>query len=216
MIKDIELKIDNHFKHLNDWEHINKWLSKTNAVLFGGAIRSIYFNQIPKDYDIVISPNTNCSYLELFPHKKNSFGGYKIKINNIYLDIWDLNITWAFREKYFKPSFANLLNTTFFNIESITYNLNNKNICNDGFIKSVKTNTLEINFKHNPHVELCLLRIMKFNLQGFNIGNSILEYIKEYYNDCKIQKIFEWQEKHYRKIFFNQEAIKLYFNEIIK
>jgi len=37
MIKDIELKIDNHFKNLNDWKYINKWLSKTNAVLFGGG-----------------------------------------------------------------------------------------------------------------------------------------------------------------------------------
>ncbi|MGW8892054.1 hypothetical protein ACWGMM_10020, partial [Bacillus subtilis] len=81
-----------------------------NLLFFGGSIRDLCMapevNKMPRDFDIAINFKNEEKFSALignYNYKKNRFGGYKFSISNIDFDVWDLNNTWAFKNKHLKP-----------------------------------------------------------------------------------------------------------------
>ncbi|WML44337.1 hypothetical protein [Neobacillus sp. PS3-40] len=150
---------------------------KSNLLLFGGCIREYYDNKftiIPRDFDIVLSDlehdldflfqKFNCIY------KQNKFGGYKVKLDDLQFDIWEIQNTWAFKEK--KVHFQKLLDlnkTVFLNIDGVFYDLNRGLLFDDGFSNAISTREIDIVLTANPYPELNLARAFrykyKYNLQ---------------------------------------------------
>lgn len=78
-----------------------------DLLFFGGSIRDYYlyneYKKMPRDFDIAVklhckTEKTFESFVEKYNYKKNRFGGYKVNIENIEFDLWNLENTWAFRE----------------------------------------------------------------------------------------------------------------------
>lgn len=150
---------------------------KSNLLLFGGCIRDYYdnkFENIPRDFDIVLSnlEQDLDSLLQNFNliYERNKFGGYKIKIDDLEFDIWEIQNTWAFKEK--KVHYKELLDlnkTVFLNVDSIFYDLNRGLLFDQGFSNAITSRIIDIILTSNPYPELNLARALrykyKYNLQ---------------------------------------------------
>lgn len=91
----LEEKIKNYIK--DNFNIINDMAKEMPIYLVGGSIRSLILSLEPKDLDfIVLGCEYNDKLLELINkfnmnYSYNKFGGYKIKYNNIVVDIWTNN-----------------------------------------------------------------------------------------------------------------------------
>ncbi|QWV97760.1 hypothetical protein KP005_00235 [Geomonas nitrogeniifigens] len=214
---DIKKRVDDHFAKLvglhPDFRALyNELLTSSELVLFGGAIRDILDDVKPRDYDFVVNkPSVPLDkLLEKYSHKRNSFGGYKVELPNFELDVWLLNDTWAFRERYFEPNVRNLKDSVFLNIDSILIELKNGTVFANGFEDAVSTNTLEIVFDKNPMPSLCVLRAFVFEYKKkMNISQNLKNYIAAWAkseND-PVSKVMAAQMKHYKREIFSGEML---------
>ena len=62
-------------------------------------------------------------------YKKNRFEGYKLFLSNLEFDVWEIEKTWAFKERKLpcceSEYIERLHETVFLNIDSTVYSLNN-------------------------------------------------------------------------------------------
>lgn len=106
-----------------------------DVCIVGGVARDyiLYKNHKNiRDVDIVVDlkdANNFDNILCKYKYIKNSFGGYKLTINNI--DVWDINLTYYINEKFFENNInmkERFVNTPLLNIDSILYDINNNKI----------------------------------------------------------------------------------------
>lgn len=103
-------------------EKMIKMISELNRngriFIFGGTVRNFLENekifQRPRDIDIVFkSENGNEKFLEnivlkYFKFSRNKFNGLKIKSDELKIDIWNFEDTWAFSSGTVVPETENL------------------------------------------------------------------------------------------------------------
>ncbi len=180
-------------------------------LLFGGAVRDYMdneFNNLPRDFDIVIKKNNKDvnldELLKKFEYKKNRFDGYKIKVNSLEFDVWEIEKTWAFRENKIKADYQSydkkLHETVFLNIDSLVYNLSTKDYYNKRYEDAVKNRVLDIVLEENPYVELNLLRAIIFKKKyDMNFSDTLKTKLKEfvYNNNNYLEIMKDIQIKHY-------------------
>ena len=175
-----------------------------DLILFGGAVRDILANQVPRDYDVVVSVDN--SELETIVNtfqlssRRNRFGGYSMNLEGQLLDIWSLESTWAFREKFISPSVSNLTETVFFNIDSIAVNLSNEQVYASKFLEALETKFLDIILERNPYPDLCVLRAFVFEKRKhLRFSEQLIEYISKWVNRTvdPVNTLIEVQRKHY-------------------
>src|SRR5687767_661739 len=67
--------------------------------MVGGLVRDAVLGRRPRDLDIVVECSEGAlqQLMGLYPHRRNSFGGYKVEIAGLELDVWTVKSTWAFR-----------------------------------------------------------------------------------------------------------------------
>lgn len=216
----VSKKIDEYRqKYINFNSFLENVNTKSEIILFGGTVRDIYIDKIPRDFDIVV--NTTDQNLEKIINKyrndKNRFGGYRINIDGFDVDIWNLSNTWAFKNKFFKTSFRNLVKTVFFNADSIAININSKQIFENGFIEAFHKKELKILFEKNPYPELCVLRALVFiEKYSFSLSEDIKKYIKRWIiNETDpILKLEYVRNTHYKNSSLKYFNFKKYLNLI--
>jgi len=162
-------------------EFVHKLSELGELLFFGGAIRDYYINKsyasMPRDFDIAINLNADQDeisfslWLSAYTHRKNRFGGYKLVIENLEFDIWEMKNTWAFKEQLLPAAEENLVKTVYLNIDAVAYNFNKDILYKDDFMKSIEEKTIDIVLEHNPHTTLNLLRAMMFR-QKYGMGYS--------------------------------------------
>lgn len=135
------------------------------VAIFGGFVRDIALGRSYNDIDIVFKP-----YLEgrsalldnlicLLEQDKNrsvtSFGGYRFTYKHQRFDIFQLEETWAFKNKKVTPiCFENLPLTTYFSTDSICWHINkNKLFCLNNYLNLLQNGEFEIILAENPDVE---------------------------------------------------------------
>lgn len=183
-----------------------------DIILFGGAVRDFYFNQNPRDYDIVINTTNHdiSGVFEGYCHYKNRFGGYKINVDNITFDIWTLPSTWAFNNNILDCNVENLSKTVFFNIDSIAVNLTKSIIYENGFFDALWYNNLEIVLQDNPCPELCVLRALYFKYyRFFDLSEELDYYVYDWIKSCynPLDRLTNVQNTHYGKDFFTTSML---------
>lgn len=199
---------------------LNEFLSCANVYLFGGAVRNYLDNEFEsvRDLDIVIDFKKNDYSIDSFlakdtRFKKNIFGGYKILLNDICIDIWKMKDTWAFRENKMRSSAYNLTKSVFLNIDGIVYSMNDKDYidgCNQKYFEMRKKNILDTVLEENPCVELNLLRALvlckKYNME---LSDNLKKIFNMY--NCSgdfIDYLMYLQLKHYGKQVLSSQCIK--------
>jgi hypothetical protein len=175
--KHLELLLNNKSTFQSLFKKITK---HGDVLLFGGAIRDILADKTPRDYDFVVTFRS--SFLEeilaSFEFRKNRFGGYKLVLDGIKIDIWSIDDTWAFRNKLISSSPENLTKTVFLNIDSIAVNLCRGNVYAKRYREAIEKNLLDIVLEKNPFPELCVLRALIFKCtNNINISKNLREFI---------------------------------------
>lgn len=198
------------------------------VLLFGGAVREYLdteFNNLPRDFDLVIKKNSQNidldRVLEKFQYKKNRFGGYKITVDSLEFDIWELEKTWAFRENKVKCAYRDydkkLQNTVFLNIDSIVYNLSTKNYYSEEYERAMKNKKLDIILEENPYLELNLIRAIVYKKKytmyfSDKLRSILLEFIIRNPNYLDLMEVI--QLKHYKDIKISRTDLNKEINEL--
>lgn len=189
-----------------------------DLLLFGGAVREFFksnFEVIPRDFDIVVN-STNKDFEHCFrgiSYKKNRFDGYKINIDDLIFDIWDLSSTWAFKEKKIcDVRKENLPKTVFLNYDSIVYNLRTGDLYDEGYYQAKKDKFLDIVLEENPFPEINILRSFVFNKrEQMSYSDCLLSYISDWRKKNKGQEVellVNAQNKHYGREFLTKNEIE--------
>jgi len=219
-----ELKFD-FYNFINKYSEANQLIDDLNNIgeilLFGGAVREYIenkFSTIPRDFDIVIKKdkaNFNLdNVLNKFNYKKNRFGGYKIKLNSLEFDIWEIENTWAFKNKKVEcleeEYSKRLQDTVFLNVDSIVYNLSKGIIYNDKYNNAMKKRILDVVLYDNPYEALNLFRAIifkiKYNMKfSYNLSNILTKFIKQ--NDNYLNILYKSQISHYRCEKISKESL---------
>ena len=176
---------------------------RTDVYIFSGVIRNFLLGfKENRDIDIVVSDmdavNAFIEEVHRIDVSKNTFGGYKVKIDGTTIDMWALGNTWGIMEKNMRKTPYNLVRTAFFNFSSIVYDLKRKAfIFENDFCFFLRTNAMDIVFPENPNTTLCIL--------------NTIYYAKKYkfpvaYDLCK------WIVCHYREDLPFDDVEKVHFN----
>lgn len=212
---------------------INSISINSSIYLFGGLVRDYLDERIDKIRDIDIVVQSYCggkqflsSYINKLDTqfvKRNRYGGYKITFpENIVIDIWDVESTWAFRNGYFSASISNLLSTVYLNIDSFVYSFNDGsfiNGCDKKWNKIKKDGIIDIVFTKGPFEKLNLLRALvysnKYSLHLSTRLRSIFSryniHSKEFYTSLVLL-----QKEHYGSIIFSEYELSRSLNAILK
>ncbi|MGQ1890360.1 hypothetical protein ACT29H_07935 [Thermophagus sp. OGC60D27] len=198
----------------NDVLNILKRLEKeTSVLIFSGIIRNFFLgvNEI-RDIDIVLSKRIDINpFFSNAIIEKNSFGGYKIKINNSVIDLWYLADTWAFKfqknlgfelEKYIAA-------TSFFNFSSICFSLNEEKFYyTEHFVRFLRDKQIDVVFKPNFNYSLCIVNTLYYSKKySFHISKNLSKYLKIKHKSNSTSYI-ETQKKHFGRIIFSPDEIE--------
>lgn len=212
---------------------INQLGKYGELLLFGGAVREYNdsgFENMPRDFDIVISKNDNNinldAVLQDFHYKKNRFNGYKLNVNGIEFDIWELENTWAFKENKINCSQNEykyrLQDTVFLNIDSVVYNLTEREMFNEKYENAMRNKEIDIVLEENPYKELNMVRAIAFkNKYDMEFSDRLKKVIKSFVDendDCIdycIDRLYEVQYNHYLEYKVRKEAIENELNDIM-
>ena len=181
---DIKSFILNIFE-INDRSIIFELEKVGEIYLIGGALRHYRLDNSAinlNDIDIVISVNNEDCWNHFIKNKKhiiNRFGGYKIDLGYISIDIWRIEETWAYKNGKVKSSYIdygiNLQYTVFLNIDSIIYHWQSDTWYDSEFNKAIKTNTIDIVLEDNPAL---ILNITKALIISYRYSMDLSEKLK--------------------------------------
>lgn len=181
------------------------------VILFGGAVRDYIDNsykKLPRDFDIVYKKKSDKigldKLLSKFNYKKNRFNGYKVGIDGLEFDIWDIDDTWAFKQNKIKCNknqyVEKLTETVFLNIDSIIFNINESKFDGDKYIDAIENKYLDIILEENPFLELNLLRAILYKRKyEMSLSNKLIELFRNFIenNSDYIDILYNIQIDHY-------------------
>lgn len=212
------------FNLLSDYPDSKEFLNHLSEIgellFFGGSVRDYYiynnYNNMPRDFDIAIKlePSEELifeSFVEQYCYRKNRFGGYKVKVENIEFDIWNLKNTWAFKEKKLSTKEENLVKSVYLSIDGIAYNFNKDKLYDEELKTTIENNKIDIVLKDNPQKDLNLLRALIFR-KRYNLDFSI-ELKQEYLNSVRAykdfyEKLYQLQFSHYHNECLTRNEVK--------
>lgn len=166
-------------------------LSEGTAYLIGGYVRDVFESVNSRDLDIVVDIKKerlreivdSDSCIKQF----NRFGGAKLKLSSIDVDIWSFDSNWAFKNKLVKLNENEKLNSLakgcFYNYDALVVNVS-KFTYNTKFYESfLEEGKLDILQKRsvyknlNPTLEANILRAILIRKKH---GVSFTMHLKEY------------------------------------
>jgi hypothetical protein len=184
--------------------------SKCDVYIFSGVIRNYFLNVISsRDIDIVFEGSIDVeTLLNGFDWVKNSFGGYKIKINDVSVDMWQLQDTWALSyQKTIDYDLAKFIpNTAFFNFASIVYSYNgNRFYHTPDFAKFLRDREIDITYYPNANIPLCVVNSFYYaDKLGLPLGEKLMKYIRHKFK-VESEEYSAVQLKHFGRILFTNQ-----------
>jgi hypothetical protein len=202
---------------------LNHLLSNGEVIIFSGVIRNFFieYKGELRDLDLVIKlpENKNIeSIIKNYHYIKNSFGGFKIKIKGINIDLWEIEKTWAIKTNKIEMMLFdtyNLPNTSFFNFSSVIFILNYKQfIPTQEFIEFINSKEIDLVLKENPLPQLCIVNTFYYQKKyRLKVSKNLKEYIVDNFNNYTESDYNSIQLKHFKSIIFNYIQLKMLFNK---
>ena len=194
-------------------ELVDILLPQTEVYLFSGIIRDYFIKSENtfRDIDFIVSIENIDDIISNYNYTKNSFGGYKIMIDAVTVDIWSIKNTWGILNKSYIPFPELLPNTTFFNASSILYSLKNKQfIIGRPFLNFLRNKKLDIVLEKNPTPALCIINSLYYSQKySLKISKELSRYILNNY-DIYVNELENVQRKHFKEILYNTNDILAY------
>lgn len=195
------------------FELIDKLSETTQVYIFSGIIRN-YFLKIEdhRDVDIFIDGIIDIeSLVKRYNYRRNSFGGYKITIENTNVDLWFLKDTWTLSKLQSVLDFElakYIPNTAFFNFSSIMFSFNEaKFYYTKNFTSFLQNKKINFVYEPNANYSLCVVNSFyysdKFKLP---LADKLKNHIKHLHKS-NANKYQETQLKHFGKVHYTNEVI---------
>jgi len=195
--------------------------SFSEVLIFSGVLRNYFinYNGPVRDFDLVIDGDEASveKFLSNIGYIKNSFGGYKISLDSLIIDIWHIEKTWAYTNnkvelQLFKE--YNLTKTAFFNFSSVVFDFNQlKFEYSSSFENFLVTKEIDLVLIDNPLPQLCIVNTIyymrKFHL---NISKKLKQYIIKHFNEYSEDDYRNVQIKHFKEVKFSYPYLREYFN----
>lgn len=205
----------------DSWQLLLYISSQTDVYIFSGVIRNFLLGYVyNRDLDIVVK-NINrlklpAIYRDKIHFKRNSFGGYKLKIGMLNIDAWDIEKTWGIQQMKLKSTPYSLVKTAFFNFSAITYDFNKSRFIYDKcFVDFYRTHAMNIQYMENPNIPLCIVNTFYYaKTYLFPLKYELCRWIVNNYSDD-----FDYNEvqlKHFNCIIFNIKKIRQLVNVCCK
>lgn len=212
----IELYFSKSRQSIEFW---NKLSSNTKCYIFGGfVVDFLNRKRSHRDIDIVIDSfsDNNLKLLQKYNAIKNSFGGFKLNIDGVKIDIWAIKNTWAIKKmNYLEFDLFSLLpSTSFFNSTAIIFSIQEKKlIYKDSFLNFFNNNILDIMFEDNPYPELCIIKSYQNYLDGLYLSRNLKKYISRKFNSV-FDKFETIQKRHFGEVIYTLEDIIEFYDFI--
>ena len=195
----------------------NSVAKQTNIYIFSGVIRNYLLGfQENRDVDVVITNINSIGFkpgdLQDCQISKNSFGGYKIHIDNLTIDAWGIESTWGLVQKNMRFTPNSLIKTAFFNFSSIAYDYNYRRfVFGDDFCRFLKTRAMDVVFPENPNKTLCVLSTIYYAKKySFSISYGLCKWIVSNYSlDMPFDEV---QEKHFHYVVASEDTRKWFID----
>ena len=189
--------------------------SQMAIFVFSGITRNFllgYLNN--RDIDFVVLDSSKLriplSQIRNFTILKNKFGGYKLQVGNLTIDVWDVHKTWGILQESMRGTAYSLMNTAFFNFSAIVFDYNKGMFyISDEFCEFYKTHVMEVVYAKNPRVETCIVNALYYaDNYGFTIGESLRRWIvKHYTKELNFEKA---QQSRLQKVVYSNEMINAF------
>jgi len=206
---------------------INELSDNHTTYLFSGVLRNYFLNiyEQPRDLDIVLKrkmPSSNLIHIlnKYGNYKLNAFGGFKINIKGLSIDIWYIEDTWAIKNNFVKtlnePIETTVLKSTFFNFSSILYNFkDNKFIYNKIFEDFYKSKTIDIVVEDNLSELLCLINIVYYSEKfELNLSTKVKQYFICRFKNYTRQNFDDIQIKHFNTIKYDYPLLDKFYKNL--
>lgn len=195
------------------WDLLEKISKQTDVFIFSGVIRNFligyYENRdldiVVKDLDKIKLSYRDNKYISL---RKNSFGGYKLQLGKLLVDIWDIKYTWGLHKLSLSSTPDNLIRTAFFNFSAIVFDFNNRNFIYDKeFLNFYVSQAIDVLYGENPNIPLCIVNTFYYSVKYFfSIKFNLCRWIIEHYEK---NMNFEYiQKRHFSKIILNNQIVE--------
>lgn len=141
-----------------------------SVALIGGAIRDVARagkKGFSSDLDFVIYRANRGEFIEQMVHhngNRNRFGGYALTcFKSLKIDVWHIEDTWAHTAGLTTVrSPADLLRCTFFDWDSVVYELDDSNlILPEDYFRRLLLNVMDIQLEENPNPTGSLVRALR-------------------------------------------------------
>lgn len=215
-IESEEINFEKYLKNSLDndaYDFITELSKKVEVYIFSGIIRN-YFLKIHelRDIDIFIEGNIDIEQeLKGFIFKKNSFGGYKVAINDINLDLWFLQDTWVIKshQPIFEFDVAKYIPTTaFFNFSAIIFSVNKTKFYSTiHFNRFIRDKKIDLVYKPNANYALCVVNTFYYSDKlKLKIANKLKKHLCLLHKGNS-EKYEEIQIKHFGEVIYTKEEI---------
>lgn len=192
-----------------------------NIYLIGGILREYRDHQMIKslrDIDVtidVINYGMWIDFIQKYAMKNNRFDGFKTVVDDIEVDVWRIENTWAYKNNKVKmkpDKVKQLPKTVFLNVDGIVFDWSRNLWFDEEYQAAMKTRVLDVVLEDNPQIKLNLLRAMILrNRYGMTYSRRLKEVFKKQLivseNSLEIELLKE-QLKRYRKMVLSEEDIK--------
>ncbi len=187
------------------------------AAIFGGMLRDLSIGgnrYFCSDVDVVIETDDFKAlkqFISQYQYRMNAYGGYRIYLKKWRMDIWPLSNTWAFQHYPFTEiSFDTLLQTTFFNWDSVIYIISTQAIhCPTLYFDDLSAGFLDINFEPSPNIIGTLVRTLRMiSWNQTNLSPKLAHYLSQHLADFDHVSIIKAEQKGYEKRFLSEPVIK--------
>lgn len=136
--------------------------------LFGGVLRDLALlgqRGFNSDVDLVVEGSWEhfISYLESLGANKNKFGGYRLSIGEMPVDIWHAEETWAIKQGLVAyKGIASLTETTVLNWDAILMNWRTRTfIYRKNYFEEVYARALDVVLEENPNPLGMAVRVLR-------------------------------------------------------
>lgn len=187
--------------------------------VFGGLIRDICFHGIrdfSSDVDLVVKVIDRDGFDELMNSQdvsRNRFGGYRIEFSRWQIDLWEFQNTWAFSEGLVVPvNDDSLLDTTFFNWDSIYYNVFSRQLSHsETYFDDVQKRFLDLKLMENPNRFGSFVRALRMILrERATTGRNMTCFLLEQLNCSLDSEILEYERAHFSKQMLSREVLGVF------
>ena len=197
-------------------ELVEKLSASAPVLIFGGFVRDRIHNLVhcakrtSRDIDLVL-----CGKLRERPQRvvRNKFSGYRRRLaDDLTVDYWELDKTYAFRRGIFEPTVKNLPLTTVYTLNACVFDLLNLRLTEHRAISSIAKRAISFNCKDylNKFPKYQAFRAIDFaHRLDYRLDDEVKCFVRKQIHNSKLEQFVDAVKIHRREI--TTKAIKEMF-----